>query len=332
LETSVIVGGLLIGGFQFAFQDATHAIASLSIFLAAGTRIAPAVLRIQQGVIIVKNSLGACALTLDMFETLEDDNSIRGTGIPDFEYEGFLGSISLKGVYFSYQDSERYALSNINLEVKAGSKIAIVGSSGSGKSTLVDLILGMYAANSGEILISGKHPLQAFEEWPGSVAYVPQETTIVLGTIRENLSLGLDPEFYSENDYWNSLAYAQLSEFVQSLPLKLDSFVGDEGYQLSGGQRQRLGIARALMTKPHVLILDEATSSLDVETEDAISSFVDNLSTSITVITIAHRISSIRNADSIYYMSNGEIIANGEFEVLRSKVPGFDRQAGLMGL
>jgi ATP-binding cassette subfamily C protein len=332
LETAVIVGALIIGGFQFTFQDATHATASLSVFLAAGTRIAPAVLRIQQGVIVVKNSLGASALTLDMLETLPGDDLNFGTGIPDFKYDGFLGSISLMGVNFQYQNSKEPALTDINIEIEAGSKIALVGPSGSGKSTLVDLILGMYTPKSGEILISGCRPLHAFGKWPGAVAYVPQETTIILGTIRDNLSLGLNHEFYSEIDYWNSLEFAQLSDFVRSLPLNLDSFVGDEGFQLSGGQRQRLGIARALMTKPHILILDEATSALDVETEDAISNLVEALSTTTTVITIAHRISSIRNADNIYYMSDGKILANGEFDQLRQKVPGFDRQAGLMGL
>lgn len=332
LETAVIVGGLIIGGFQFAFQDATHATASLSVFLAAGTRIAPAVLRIQQGVIVVKNSIGASTLTLDMFESIPEEGTILGSGIPDFKYEGFVGSISLKDVNFSYQNSHDLILSNINLEIEAGSKIAIVGPSGSGKSTLVDLILGMYKPNSGEIRISGHDPLRAFQMWPGSVAYVPQDITIALGSIKDNLSLGLSPATFSNTDYWNSLEFAQLSEFVMSLPLKLENFVGDEGFQLSGGQRQRLGIARALLTKPLVLILDEATSALDVETEFAISKLVDSLSARTTVITIAHRISSLRNADNIYYMSGGKIIANGKFDILREKVPGFDHQAGLMGL
>jgi ABC-type multidrug transport system fused ATPase/permease subunit len=152
------------------------------------------------------------------------------------------------------------------------------------------------------------------------------------GTIRENVSMGYPRESASDELVWSALAVAQLSEFVSHLPEGLDTPVGERGAKISGGQRQRLGIARAMFTKPKMLVLDEATSALDGQTEADISDAIQNLKGSTTVIMIAHRLSTVRNADLVLYMDSGRIISRGSFEEVRKAVPDFDRQAQLMGL
>jgi len=333
VETTVVLGGLAIGAVQFAFQDATHAVASLSVFLAAGTRIAPAVLRIQQGAIQMRNSLGSSTTTLKMIHEHTGRSDQFDLPVnPDFVYDGFSAEVCIENISFRYPDAEAEALSDLSLTVPSGEILAIVGPSGAGKSTLVDLLLGIFPPDKGKVLISGYSPLDTYSKWPGATAYVPQNISITMGSIRENIALGMEPSDFPDDLYWDALNRAQLSSFVRGLPDGLDTFVGDQGTQLSGGQRQRLGIARALFTKPRLLVLDEATSALDVETEAAIASVIQSLSGHTTVITIAHRLSSVRNSNRIVYIDKAKMVAAGSFEDLRSQVPDFDRQADLMGL
>jgi ABC-type multidrug transport system fused ATPase/permease subunit len=182
------------------------------------------------------------------------------------------------------------------------------------------------------VKISGLSPSDAITAWPGAISYVPQDILILDGTIRENVALGYPMEIVSDEDVWAALGNALLSEFVNALPKKLDSHVGDRGVNLSGGQRQRLGIARALFTKPKLLILDEATSSLDGKTESAVSQAIQAMHGEVTVITIAHRLSTVKNADRVFYLENGHLVAKGTFLEVRKLVPDFDEQAKLMGL
>jgi ABC-type multidrug transport system fused ATPase/permease subunit len=184
----------------------------------------------------------------------------------------------------------------------------------------------------GEVLISGKKPAEASHIWPGAIAYVPQDIAIASGTIRENVALGYPREIATDELVLNALKVAGLDTFVQSLKDGIDTVVGERGTKISGGQRQRLGIARAMFTKPALLVLDEATSALDGETELQVSDAIRNLRGSTTVILIAHRLSTVRDADKVVYMADGRIVAAGTFEEVRSQVPDFDRQAVLMGL
>ena len=167
---------------------------------------------------------------------------------------------------------------------------------------------------------------------PGSIGYVPQDIVIIGGTLRDNVILGYASNKIDDSDVLDALDLAQLKEFTLLLPHGLDTIVGEKGSQLSGGQRQRLGIARAMFTKPKLLVLDEATSALDGETEASISAAIDSLHGKTTVITIAHRLSTVRNSDQVVYIDKGEIVAVGTFNEVRSKVPDFDNQAKLMGL
>jgi ABC-type bacteriocin/lantibiotic exporter with double-glycine peptidase domain len=207
-----------------------------------------------------------------------------------------------------------------------------VGPSGGGKSTLIDLILGLLAPSSGSISISGLTPVDAIKKWPGSIGYVPQDVFIENSTVKENICLGFNPESVSDDLVWKALQLADLSDFVKSLEGQLSYRISDAGKNLSGGQRQRLGIARALLTKPKIVIFDEATSALDAETENRVSESILKLTGECTVIFIAHRLSVVRSADMIYYIDKGKIISQGTFEELRSINANFDNQANFMGI
>jgi ATP-binding cassette subfamily C protein len=218
------------------------------------------------------------------------------------------------------------------LKIEPGSQWAFVGPSGSGKTTLVDLILGIQEPMSGEILISGLEPRTSFKTHPLAVAYVPQDVEIVNGSIKHNILLGLDETKFKDIQIWNLLERVKLSELVTNLPQKLESQVGESGAKLSGGQRQRLGIARALITQPKLLVLDEATSALDSETELAITESLTALKGEITILVIAHRLSTVKDSDVIVYLNDGNIEALGKFDEVKKLVPNFARQAELMGL
>jgi ABC-type multidrug transport system fused ATPase/permease subunit len=333
IETAVIIGAVLIGGIQFLLNDASRAVATLAIFLAAGTRIAPAVLRVQQGAILIKGNLAVATPTLDLIEEL---STLQTSSRKDSNFErihkGFEPRVELKKVNFKYPGATSRALDSVDLKINQGELVVLVGSSGAGKTTLVDVILGIIESDSGEVSISGAKPLEAILQWPGAMAYVPQDVVIVNSTIRENITMGYEFGEAPEEAIWEALRLAQLDEFVNSLPEGVNSHVGDRGTKLSGGQRQRLGIARALLTKPKLLVLDEATSSLDGETEANISQALSSLQGEVTIILIAHRLSSVRTAEKVIYLNEGKIMCEGSFEFVRNSVPNFDKQAKLMGL
>lgn len=334
LESSVIIGAILLSATQFLLQDARHAVATLAIFLAAGTRVAPAILRIQQGFLQIKGASGSADLTLKLAEEVSnysiavDTNPVLALG----DHSNFTANISFNNVSFSYPDGESNILDQVSIQISPGQFVAFVGSSGAGKSTLVDLLLGVLVPDSGKILISGERPSIAIEKSPGAIAYVPQDVGIAIGTIRENIALGFPKEFATDERINKALKIAHLDEFVDSLENKLETQVGERGAKLSGGQRQRLGIARAMFTNPKLLVLDEATSSLDAETEASVSAAIQTLRGGTTILMIAHRLATVRTADLVIYIADGQILAQGTFAEVRKSVPEFDKQAKLLGL
>ncbi len=333
VEITVILGALIISGVQFMLQDATQAVSTLSVFLAAGTRIAPAALRLQQSAIQIKGSLGNANITLELIDQLGDVSAVPEVlDHVDTKHDGFIPSIDVSGLDFSYPLSEKKAVREVNLEVKPGSFVAVVGSSGAGKTTLIDLLLGVIRPDTGSVLISNFSPQDAVNMWPGAIGYVPQDVSISNGTIRENIALGYPIESASDDLVNAAITVAQLNTLVDGLELGLESEVGEKGSKLSGGQRQRLGIARAMFTKPKLLVMDEATSALDGQTELNISDAIQQLRGNVTVIMIAHRLSTVRNADQVIYMADGKIEAFGTFDQVRQQIPDFDSQAKLMGL
>lgn len=333
VESTVVIFTFIICAFQFLINDAIHAITILSIFMAAGSRIAPASLRIQQSAITVKTYLGVSQPTIDLARDLENAYPIsKSPSKPDFDHIGFTPQVIVQNATFQYDNSEKFVVKDFNLTISPGESVAFVGTTGSGKTTIADLILGIHEVSNGEITISGENPMDAIKKWPGALAYVPQDTMIINGTIRDNVAFGFNSENIDDLQVWEAIEYAQLGDYVRSLPLQLSSQVGERGTKLSGGQRQRLGIARALFTKPKLLVLDEATSALDAETEKQVSQAIGELHGTVTLIIIAHRLSTVQKADKVIYLSNGEIITQGSFEFVRKSVTNFDEQAKLMGL
>ena len=334
IEMSLVLGSLILAAVQFLLFDALHAISILSIFLAAGARVAPAIMRVQQGAIQMKSNLAVAEETLKLWVRLksfaEADKGLATSnllGASEFE-----PSVSLRNVSFRYPGSTGLTLKGINLEIQPGQLVAIAGSSGAGKSTLVDLILGVLEPTEGEILLSGVRPPVAVQNFAGRISYVPQDVLIVDGTIRSNVSLGYPEVEVDDNSVYESLKTAQLEDLINQLPEGMNHVIGERGTNLSGGQRQRLGIARAMFTKPKLLVLDEATSALDGQTESDISSSILELKGNTTVVMIAHRLSTVRFADKVVYIDEGKIQAQGTFEQVRAQVPNFEKQAQLMGL
>lgn len=334
IETSIIIAAFTVAGAQFLLTDAKSAITTLSIFVAAGSRLAPAVLRIQQGIVGLNNSWGIAGSTLSLIEELKSVISPSGVIASKFSdsHKSFVAGLTLRGVNFQYPLAKEPTLRNISLEVKPGESIALVGPSGSGKTTLIDLMLGLLIPDSGSISLSGTNPSQAISQWPGAIGYVPQNIYISNATVGENVALGFPIEEIDESKIWSALEQAQISSFISILNEGLGTKLGDRGVKLSGGQKQRLGIARALLTKPRILFLDEATSSLDSQTEHDVSEAINGLKGEVTLIFIAHRLSTAKRADRVIYISAGEILAQGSFDEVKHAVPDFQKQAELMDL
>lgn len=329
LEIALVIGSIIVCAYQFATQDASRAIATLAVFLASSARIVPAIMRVQQGTLTIKGTVASTEGLLEMIDSLNQAESVSNQNIKKSNKNSFKPIIKLDKVQFAYPNNAKFQLKDINLEIKEGELCAIVGPSGGGKSTIVDLILGVITQSNGKVAISGMPPRVMLRSFPGVTGYVPQEISILESTISENVA------FYNKIDeekVHQALANAQLSNLISELPEGINTFIGERGTRLSGGQRQRLGIARALYTNPKLLILDEATSALDAKTESEIAKTLKSLRGSKTLIVIAHRLSTVKDADRIIYIDKGEILADGSFNLVRKKVPNFDIQAKLLKL
>jgi ABC-type multidrug transport system fused ATPase/permease subunit len=333
MEGAIVIGAFLVSFSQFMLKDGQHAIATLAIFLAAGSRIAPAVLRIQTGAIQIKSGLGTATPTLDLIdefnETILESDEIHPL---ELLHHGFVPEIALNDLFFTYPGGENYALSGVTLMIYPGEVVSIVGPSGAGKTTLIDVLLGVIEPDSGSVRISNLTPKEVNKQYPGAIGYVPQDVMVIDGSIRENIALGFAIQEASDENLIRPLDISQLGEWVRGLPNGNDSRTGERGAKISGGQRQRLGIARALFTQPRMIILDEATSSLDGQTEADVSDAINSLKGDVTVIMVAHRLSTVRNSDKVVYIDSGRILSIGTFDEVRNQVPDFDKQAALMGL
>ena len=336
LEASVLLITLLIAGIQFLLSNALRSVATLTLFFAAISRIAPAVFRIQQNLLNIKGALGGAKPTLDLINSLElstnllnNENDIEMVSIA---HQGFSGRLDIKDLHFKYPGSEKYAVQGVSLQLISGKQVAVVGPSGAGKSTFVDLLLGLYHPSSGSVQINNLDAIDAIERWPGAIGYVPQEIQLVSGSIIENVLLGFKDNTENRRHVVNALKKAELNEYLDANETISDLNIGDDGGKLSGGQRQRIGIARALLTNPKILVMDEATSSLDAQTEDNIAKAINRVKENCLVIVVAHRLATVRRADLVIYLENGRVKAQGSFDEVRKLVPDFDSQAQLMGL
>ena len=325
IEMSLVMGSLILAAAQFLLFDAIHAISILAVFLAAGARVAPAILRLQHGAIQIKTNLAVATETLNLWSRMNYSDVAIEAKLPDYSTASsiFSPSVSLKNVSFRYPGAEDFTLKDINLEIHPGEMVAIAGSSGAGKSTLVDLMLGVLEPTHGEALLSNIPPSVALRSFTGRISYVPQDVLIIDGTIKSNVALGYPEEEVSDDQVWESLRAAHLDTFVSQLPEGILHVIGERGTNLSGGQRQRLGLARGLFTNPKILVLDEATSALDGQTEAGITDMLLGLRGSITLIVIAHRLSTIRDAERILYLKDSAIVAEGSFVEVERLIPEF---------
>ena len=237
----------------------------------------------------------------------------------------------LENVTFTYPNRDEPAVSDVSMRIEAGTRIGIVGESGSGKSTLVDIILGLLVPQEGSIRVDGQDITDVMADWRGRVGYVPQDVALFDGTIAQNVALTWRDDIDMDKVI-ECLKLAQMWKPVQARPGGLNAQVGERGIALSGGQRQRLGIARALYSDPYILIMDEATSALDTKTESKITEALSHLHGKVTVVSIAHRLSTVKDADKLFYMEASFVMAQGTFEEVTRDVPNFREQAALAGL
>ncbi len=216
--------------------------------------------------------------------------------------------IQLSNITFAYPKTDKLIFDNADMEIPIGSSIGVVGASGAGKSTIVDILLGLLATQSGTITCDGVGVMEHYPQWLARIGYIPQTIYMLDDSIKHNIAFGVKDEEIDDNRVWEVLAEAQMKEFVEELPDKLDSQIGERGVRISGGQRQRLGIARALYHNPELMVFDEATSALDNDTETAIMEAIDRLHGKKTLVIIAHRLRTIENCDIIYKVEDGKIL------------------------
>lgn len=330
IEAALIGGFLLVGGAAYLLEDAAYAFSALALFGVAGFRMVPAVTGFQSVIATTAANIpNAEAVINDIYAAQGYIERSESVGHAPLDHEP--GHLVLRNVAFTYAGASTPAVRDIDLDIRMGSSLALVGVSGAGKSTLVDILLGLLVPDTGTIDIDGRPLEDVLGAWRRRVGYVPQDVSLFDGSVAQNVALTWT-DVIDRDKVRECLARAQLLDVIEARHGGLDARIGDRGMALSGGQRQRLGIARALYSDPLVLVLDEATSALDTQTEAGVARAIAELQGEVTLIAVAHRLSTIRDLDQVCFMADGTIAARGTFEELVSTVPEFATQAALAGL
>lgn len=319
VETVAIVGLVLaiIVKLLFGHGALETFIPQMAVFAVAAFRLLPSVGKINTYVNYVMYNKAS----LDMI--YQDLREIEKNQPAEIEWEGeqenwkFTQSVVADHITYHYPDSDTEVLHDISLEIPKGKTVALIGPSGAGKTTLADIILGLLPPVSGTVKMDDKNVYANLKSWRQKLGYIPQSIYLSDDTIRNNVAFGIYEDQIDEDAIWKALEKAQLKEFVQGLEKGLDTYVGDRGVRLSGGQRQRIGIARALYHDPEILVLDEATSALDSSTEQAVMESIESLQGLKTMIIIAHRLTTIKNADLVYEVSGGNVILRNKEDVIQ---------------
>lgn len=292
-------------------------IPQIAVFAVAAFRLLPSVGRVNAYI----NSIMYNKASLDMI--YDDLKEIDSEPVQEIEWQEkkekwiFTKGVTVEHVSYHYPDSDVEVLHDISLEIPKGKTVALIGPSGAGKTTLADIILGLLPPVSGVVRMDQHNVYENLRSWREKLGYIPQSIYLSDDTIRNNVAFGIYEAQIDDNAIWKALEKAQLKEFVQGLENGLDTYVGDRGVRLSGGQRQRIGIARALYHDPEILVLDEATSALDSSTEQAVMESIESLQGLKTMIIIAHRLTTIKNADLVYEVSGGNVTLRDKNEVIR---------------
>ena len=330
-ETVVVTVVLLAVAYALLKGDASADILStLTIFAAAAFRMIPSMNRILSSMNAIKNGAHAVELVYHDIKTFED-NPDEGS-IEEGRKLPFNDALSVEGLSFRYGENTDLVLEDINLVLPKGESLGLVGPSGSGKTTFVDIVLGLLSPTAGRVAVDDVDVFSALRDWRGQIGYVPQSIYLIDDTLRRNVAYGLSDDEIDESKLENAIRLAQLDELARTLPDGLDTRLGEQGSRLSGGQRQRVGIARALYRDPEVLILDEATSSLDAETEHEINNAIERLSGRKTLIIIAHRLSTVRKCQTLAFLKDGRLAGIGSFEDLNDQNETFRRLVELSQL
>lgn len=337
IETALVVGAIGFVAWKLVGGEIVDAVVSVGVFLAGGVRIMAALLPLQGAFAALKSQTEQAALGQTIL--IDARNSVRSevsepvldTAKSAEIQASQLGlAVSIQNVSYTHSGNQSPSLSGVSLEIAPGGYVALVGPSGAGKTTLADLILGLHTPEKGRVLIEGISAVTLRESVPGLLSYVPQKPGLISGTIAENVALGVPEEQIDRARVQESLGLAELSVLIDSLPEGIDTPLGKHLDSLSGGQVQRLGLARALYTKPRLIILDEATSALDAGAEASISGTILELGQTTTVVVIAHRLSTVQRADEVHVLESGSVIASGKLSKLRKTVPMIQEYIRLM--
>jgi ABC-type multidrug transport system fused ATPase/permease subunit len=284
----------------------------LGVFALATFRIVPGVSRILTSLQHMKYAVPSVEILIKEFHS-NDHTHVKRNYHPEDQGISvkFQKKIDLTNLYFSYPTRREFSLSGISMTLKKGDFVGIIGETGSGKSTLINLFTGLLKPSEGKIEVDGLNIFSNLSEWHKKIGYVPQSIYLMDDTIKKNIAFGLREDDIDDNSIKQAVDEASLSEFLKSLPNGLDTIVGEKGIRISGGQLQRIGIARALYKDPEILILDEATSSLDQATEKKIMDSVHFLKGEKTLIIVTHRLSTIDRCDKIFFINKGKIVKQG---------------------
>lgn len=323
---SYVIEGICVSGLlamvcvmALNMDNTSGMVATLAAFAIGAFRILPSLGRISSSINAIIYALPSIQ---EVYQNIEEARKIHlseeqilidnAHSKSDFQ---FSRSLELRNLCFAYEGKNDNVLEHMNLAIHKGETIGLIGQSGAGKTTLTDIVLGLLKPQSGQILVDGIDVSLLQGKWNSMVGYVPQSVYLADNTIRFNVAFGMQKELIDDALVWDTLEQAQLKEFVESLPEGLDTYVGDRGIRFSGGQRQRIAIARALYHKPQILVLDEATAALDNETEEAVMRSIEKLRGTITMIIVAHRLTTLRNCDIIYEIKDGKSVIRDKEEI-----------------
>lgn len=327
LETVAILGLLGVTSvFVVQGRDLDTIVPTLALLAVAVVRMMPSFTKITGSISTLQ--WGTRNLNVVYQDLVELDALRREDVEGSDEAVEFESEIRLESLDYQYPGQEGNALRDISLTIPKNAAVGFVGPSGAGKTTVVDVLLGLLDPTGGRILVDATDVHNRMSAWQRKIGYIPQQIYLTDDTVRRNVAFGRDDEEIDENDVWAALDAAQLRELVESLPDGLDTEVGEQGIRLSGGQRQRIGIARALYHRPEVLVMDEATSALDNRTEQQFVEALEQLQSDHTLVVIAHRLSTVRNCDTLFMLDQGRLVAEGSYDELMATSEAFRKMAG----